>query len=79
MPRPDQLAALATGVRRVYEDLSRVTNRVELHGLPQLASELCDVELELLRAHQKLLQLALKSSPTPSRHQVGEAHDDFPF
>ena len=80
MMRPDEYAAVATQVRRAWDLLSLVSERLLSSNAIGLAEQLFDVEIELARTHKQLVKLSLDPRPAPAQEQLFDpAGDSLPF
>lgn len=69
---------LAADVRRAWELLTRVADRLQDTGRKQLSLDVFDLELKLIELHDELLKLP-RQSLAPARREQFYCQEDLPF
>lgn len=79
MDRGFELIRAAKDVRWAYERLARATLKLEEHGWRELSFKAFDLELQLIKLHGQVVELASKAPAAPRRNQTCNFQDELPF
>lgn len=79
MDRGFELIVAASDVRFAYERLARATLKLEDRGQRELSLKSFDLELQLVKLHGQVVELASQAPAAPRRNQLCDFQDELPF